>query len=239
MRKTVLLLAALLILQPPEAEAFFGFNPCRSCRGFLKFCCPRPCPVRDTVHRANQDRIRQTNVRIDAYLTDSREIVTELSHTVGQPAPDGTILVPHPAPTRPAGTPPFAAGVSTGPSVPSAPSPSRAHSMLQPRAASTRGQALEFLHANAILDASQALQTLSWALARSEETAAAADDPVPHAQNLRLMLARNLQMQNALTQITAAISAARSFRVRLNAQRPLQTPATAPPQDTLPPTFPR
>lgn len=234
-----ILLAALLALHPADANALFGFNPCRTCRAFLIICCPKPCPVADRAHRANERRIRATNTVIEDVLVETTRTVIELHNTIGHHRLPRNVAPPTRAPRQPAGDSRFAASDDIGPSIPSAPSPSVVLDHLQPRPASTEGQAFESLQNNAILDAAQAHQTLTWALARAEETAAAADDPIAHAQDIRSMLQRNLQMQAALAQIRAAIDAARSYRTRLEVQRHAQQPLTLPPRNTLPPTIPR
>ena len=240
MRSIVLLAAALLTLQPSDASALFGFNPCRTCRGFLIFCCPKPCPVADRVHRANERRIRSTNAIIEEILFDTTRTVDELHRTFGQPTGPSRISAPARAPRQAPGNSRFAATGDIGPAIPSAPSPSIILELLQPRPHATEGQALEYLQNNAILDAAQAHQTLTWAVSRAEETAAAGGRPHPPC---------NRHPPDASPQSPDAGPHCR--RSALPSTPPVPTaPASnpsvlpssktvTPPRNTLPPTIPR
>ena len=226
---TALLAAALALLleaaAPPPAAAFFGFNPCKSCRGYLLFCCPRPCLVRDGLQRARLAHIRATAGEREHFLSRSTDATVRLSATVG---PSGLLHdLPPASPPRldlSAGTGPLADSEPIGLSIPSATAPPDLAPFLALRAETTTRQRLAAVNNATIADTAQALETLSWSLAAAEELVAATSDALPASQDARSMLRRSLEMSLAVQRIIANLSAVRAFRAKLLAQPPLQLP---------------
>ncbi len=232
-RHTMLLAAALAslitLVDIPPADAFFGFNPCRSCRGYLIFCCPRPCPVRDSLQRSQLSRIRVAADQRRDLLDHSTQASHRLSETLGSPGPQYDLLLSAPPVDRLSpGTGPLADNEPIGPSIPSATSPDGLSPFLEPNPRFTSQQLLAHVNDTTIADSAEALETLSWSLAAAEEMVAATSDTMPASQDIRAMLRRAIEMSIAIQKITANLSALRAFRAKLESQPALQQPALLP-----------